>query len=429
MRGAVVTAAGYGTGQLIRLARSLILTRLLFPEAFGLMTLVWALLYGLAMFSDTGAAATIVRDKRGDDPEFLNTAWTVQVLRGAVLWIAACLAAYPVATLYEQPQLAQLIPVATLTALLDGFRSTAIYTAQRHLQLDRVVWLDVGNQVLGLIVTVAWALIDPSVWALVGGALAGHCFHVAGSHLFLAGPRNRFRWERESLKTLIGFGKWIYFSSVFHFLAVQGDRLMLGRFLELAQLGVYSIAVMLVEAVLSLASRVINQVLFSAYGKVAQDEADRLRRVFHRARLAIDAFLIAPIGALMVLGNWIVSVLYDARYHEAGWMFQILCIRLLMVPTVANSESLLVAMGHPQYGFGRSVCRAVWIVSAIPVGWVLGGVEGVVWAVALSELPALALVWPGLARHKMLSLATELRSVLAAALGASIGFALLRLVT
>ena len=67
---------------LIRMARSLVMTRLLFPEVYGLMTLVWAALTGLQMFADTGIGTTIVRDARGDDPAFLNTAFTTNVLRG-----------------------------------------------------------------------------------------------------------------------------------------------------------------------------------------------------------------------------------------------------------------------------------------------------------------------------------------------------------
>ena len=123
---------------LIRLASSLILTRLLFPEVYGVMSLVWMLMYGLAMFSDVGLGPAIIRDRRGDDPDFLNTAWTVQAIRGAVLWLCSCLAAGPMALLYGQPELAQLIPAAGLTALIAGFNSTALYTCRRRMDSRRI---------------------------------------------------------------------------------------------------------------------------------------------------------------------------------------------------------------------------------------------------------------------------------------------------
>ena len=69
------------------LASNLILTRLLFPEAFGLMALGSVVLVGLQMFSDAGIGPSIAQSPRGDDPEFLDTAWTAQVLRGVILWL------------------------------------------------------------------------------------------------------------------------------------------------------------------------------------------------------------------------------------------------------------------------------------------------------------------------------------------------------
>jgi hypothetical protein len=62
----------------------LILTRLLFPEAFGLMALVQVFMGGLQMFSDLGVNMSIIQSKRGEDPDFLNTAWTFQILRGLI---------------------------------------------------------------------------------------------------------------------------------------------------------------------------------------------------------------------------------------------------------------------------------------------------------------------------------------------------------
>ena len=85
LKGSIWTIAGHGGGLIIRMARSLIMTRLLFPEAYGVMSLVWAMLYGLQMFSDVGLAAAIIRDKRGDDPRFLNTALRLSGCGGVLL--------------------------------------------------------------------------------------------------------------------------------------------------------------------------------------------------------------------------------------------------------------------------------------------------------------------------------------------------------
>ena len=424
LRGSGWTIAGHGVSVLIRLTSSLILTRLLFPEVYGVMSLVWMLMYGLAMFSDVGLGPAIIRDRRGDDPDFLNTAWTVQAIRGAVLWLCSCLAAGPMALLYGQPELAQLIPAAGLTALIAGFNSTALYTCRRHMDFKRLTLLELYAQIAGFAASALWALVHPTAWAIVGGTLISSLFSAFVSHIYLPGIRNGFRWETASLGVLIGFGKWIFLSSVFAFFSVQADRLLLGHYLDMAQLGIYSIAIMLSEAVQSVILKINYGVVLPAYGRVVQVEVHRLQSVVNRTRLGIDMLLVLPIGALMVLSSWIVDVLYDGRYQEAGWILQILCVRLLMTSALANSETCLVALGHPKYAFMQSACRGIWILVCIPAGWSLAGIKGVVWAVALSELPVMAVLWAGMVRKQMFSLRSEFRSLLFAGVGALLGMGL-----
>jgi O-antigen/teichoic acid export membrane protein len=426
VKGSAITLLGHGGGQLVRFARSLVLTRLLFPEAFGVMALVWAVMFGLAMLSDVGLNAAIIRDKRGEDPDFLNTGWTIQVIRGAVMWLAALALAFPIAYFYGQPELAWLIPVASLTAIIAGFNSTALHVYRRRMEFRKLAVLELATEVLAFGVTIGWAMLDPTVWALVGGAVVSQTFLTLGSHVYLTGVRHQFRWERASLRVYMDFGKWIFWSSGLQFIAGQGDRMLLGYYLSMAHLGVYSIAIMLYEAAESIVGKLIRGVLFPAYGRVVREDPARLPQVFRRGRLGIDVFLILPIAVLAVIGGQIVTILYDARYHEAGWMFQVLCLRLLMAPSLINSEACLFALAQSRYSLPLTAGRAAWILAGIPVGWSLGGIKGVVWAVALSEVPVLAVLWTGLLRHGLFSLMPELRSLLFAVLGLLVGWGLLR---
>src|SRR5713101_1716008 len=99
------TVLGYGTSQLLLLAGNLILTRLLFPEAFGLMAIVLAVMVGVALLSDVGIEQSIIHNKRGNEPAFVNTAWSIKVIRGVLMWLALWLLADPLASLYGEPML------------------------------------------------------------------------------------------------------------------------------------------------------------------------------------------------------------------------------------------------------------------------------------------------------------------------------------
>lgn len=144
VRGMVWTIAGYGASQILRLGSNLILTRLLFPELFGLMTLVNIFITGLHLFSDIGVGPSIIQNKRGDDPVFLNTAWTLQVIRSFGIWLCCILLAWPVANFYDMPQLLWLIPLVGLNTIINGFNSTALYTLNRHMAIAQLAIFELG---------------------------------------------------------------------------------------------------------------------------------------------------------------------------------------------------------------------------------------------------------------------------------------------
>jgi O-antigen/teichoic acid export membrane protein len=89
------TIVGFGASMVLRFASNLILARLLVPESFGLMALVNVFIMGLHCSQMLAWVPSIIQNKRGDDPTFINTAWTIQVLRGVALWLGSILIAWP----------------------------------------------------------------------------------------------------------------------------------------------------------------------------------------------------------------------------------------------------------------------------------------------------------------------------------------------
>jgi O-antigen/teichoic acid export membrane protein len=427
LKGASWTMVGVGAGQILRLGKSLILSRLLFPEAYGVMAIVWAVLYTLDLLSDVGVAPAIVRSEHGDDTIFLNTAWTMKVIRGVVLFATACALAYPISLFYNKPDLILLIPAAGLTTLIEGFCSTNIYSCQRKMIFGPTTKLDILVEFFGLIATLIWAYFYPSAWALVGGAIVGRLFHVFASHLLLPGIKNEFHWDRNASRELFHFGKWIFLSSIIFLLYSQGDRMILGKYFDTATLGVYGVAILLSEAVMGVISKLNGTVLYPALSRVANTDKPRLRNVFYRARLGTDILIVLPIAVLMVIGNVLVSLLYDSRYQDAGWMLQILCTRLLMNSVLLGSASCLIALGHTQYEVVQNISRTIWLFIGIPLVWPRYGVTGAVWVVALTEVPVLLVIWFGMTKHNLLLAKYEFRSLMFALVGLLIGCSLLQL--
>src|SRR5690242_13881401 len=108
------TTLSYGVSQAIRLVTNVVLARLLAPEILGIMALVNAIRTGVQLLSDVGINQNIVSNPRGTDPDFYDTAWTLQALRGVALAALCAFLAIPAARFFNHPELAAILPVASI---------------------------------------------------------------------------------------------------------------------------------------------------------------------------------------------------------------------------------------------------------------------------------------------------------------------------
>ncbi len=385
IRGSGWIMAGHGAGQALRLGINLILTRLLIPDFFGLMALVQIFSQGVMLLSDIGLRGNIVYHERGDDPVFLNTAWTVQAIRGALLWAILCVAAQPAAALYEEPRLEWLIPVLGLGLVITGFQSTAMYTLDRHVNVRRRVAFDLGCQIGGIAVMIGWALASPTVWSLVAGNLFSSVLTMVSSHFLIRGYTNRFSLESQAVRSIVGFGKWILLSTAIMFLLAQGDRIVLGKLLTLGDLGVYTIASMLAMTVVIVIGRLSRSILFPLFARVARESSEELRRSAAWLRLRIVGLGLPPLWLLAIFGQDIVDVLYDDRYIEAGWMAQILAFGAMGSVLTASAERLLLAKGDSYRYMLAQLAQVVLLIIGITAGALTGGIPGLLVGLSASR--------------------------------------------
>ena len=377
--------ASYGVHQALRLGGNLILTRLLFPEAFGLMAIVQAVIFGVSMLTDVGIGASIVQKARGDEPAFLNTAWSVQIIRGFLIWGGLCALAWPMAQLYAEPQLLGMLPVVGLSAIISGFNSTKLYTAQRNMEAARVSQIEVATYALGLLGTVFLAWFLQSVWALVWGSLVTSCLKVFASHILLHGVKNQFAWDRDALDHLIGFGRWILLSSTLAFLSIEGARLLIGAVLDMRQLALYTLASTM-SLLFSLAMRqVAGRVFFPAYAEVHRDNPKKFMTVLYKARM----IFILPSWSLAVvfvfLGSQLMGTLYDERYHGSGIMLEQLAAGSLVGCIWGSYAGVLMAIGKVATDTLLIAIQIICQLGAMYLGYHYFGEAGIILGVAAAN--------------------------------------------
>ncbi|MCP4002756.1 MAG: oligosaccharide flippase family protein [bacterium] len=424
VRASIWSIGGLGTSQLIRLGSNLVLTRLLFPEAFGLMAIVFVWLEGLQKLSDLGIGPSVIQSRRGEDPHFLDTLWTAQVMRGIVLWLLASALAQPFAHLYKTPELAGLLAVASLGPLFAGLNSTRVFTQHRNLSPTQITLIEVGCQLLSVIVMITWAVQSPTVWALVAGALSAAALKALLTHLVLPGQRNRFHWDPGAVRELLGFGKWIFFTTATNFLAQQGDRLLLASLVSFATLGIYNLAYFLVDAPLRFVSILQHRVLLPVFSRVHRDEPRRMSEIYYRTRFRIECLVLPMAFVFIAAGPELIHLGWDERWSDAGWMTRILALRILIGVATGPAQFGLTALGQPRYMFFSTLSQAFWILALSAPAMAGGGLEWVVWVIGTYGVLSLLVVFTGLRRHGVLSIARELRYFAMAATTAGLAIAL-----
>lgn len=420
LRSRLLRAAGWLVGgnlssQLLRLLGNLVLTRLLLPEAFGLVAAVNTLYFALVMFSDLGVWQSVVKSPRGLRPGFLGTAWSVQLLRAVLLAAAVLLIAagfhfgsaqFQNGTVYADPRLPPMIAVLGLCALLQGLESMKLAIAQRELQVALLARLDIASQLVAMAVTLGLALLTRSVWSLLAGTLASSAMRTIMSHACLPGPGCRPCWDPGCAAEILGFGKWIFVSSVIGFLAANGEKIILGGSLGGASFGVFSIASTLLMAVIGLYGSLNAHLIFSTLSAALRRDAATAERVYQRVQQIADAVLGVLAGGLFMSGHWVVELLYDPRYHDAGWMLQWLGLGLLAIRHQVV-EQLMFARGQPVWVSASNGLRALALTLLIPAGFAVAGERGAIAAVVASQFAS----WPVALwfkhRHGLLTLASE----------------------
>jgi O-antigen/teichoic acid export membrane protein len=410
--------AGYALSQAIRLGSSLVLTRLLAPDIYGVMSVGYMVITALVMFSDVGLAAGAIQNRRGDEPAFLNVTWIVQIVRGVVIMLAALAAAtalslgwlnglLPAHSVYADPRIPSLLAVVSLYGLVSGFESTKVYLARRQIALGLLTRIDLLTQAVGTAFVIAWAFVSPSVWALATGWVFGAVFKTVLTHALLPGPRNRLAWNAAAFHEVFHFGKWTVLSSIFSFLLTSGDRLLLGVLFNAVTMGLYSIAGLLLSALQAALSKVVGYAVLPALSEIVRGRPGDLKATVYRIRRPLDLICLSAAGVLFFLGPPLVKLLYDSRYATAGWMLSVLGLTLVAT-RLDVFDQCLVALGRVRLLSVLNAVRLVALYTLVPLGYLGFGMEGAVTAVAISAIFNSVVVLSLQARLGLIDLRREL---------------------
>lgn len=361
-RGSTWLVAGTVSQRFVRLISNLILVRVLFAEDFGLVALVFAWVQGLILCSDLGVVRSIIQHPRGDSKEFLGTAFTLQILRALFLWVASFLIAVPMAGFYEMPELGLMLPVASLSVLINSLSSPRMVLLVRNLKVRTTEGISIASSLAGLLFTVTLAILWGNAWALIVGGLCRDAFKCVLSYLVSPPQGVRPSWDKEAFAAILHFGRWIVLSSFLTFLALQADRLIGGKFVPPSVLGQLSVALLYVGMVRSLVTRGGKSLLLPIFAKTEGTVPERLLSRYRKARLVILTVLLPILCGMALFGPELIDLLYPDRWAAVGFYLQCTVIGFLPSYIVSGTGMALLAIGDSK---GNAMVTAVEVFSLI----------------------------------------------------------------
>ncbi len=424
--GGAFTLGGFGIAQILRLISNLILTRLLVPEAFGLMAVAVSINIWAIMLTDIGIGTNIIRSRNSEDPEFLRTAWTIQILRNSIIWAIIVLAALSIyflakgqvfrpESVFSTPMLPFVMGAISAQLLITGFSSINQFVAQRRLSMGRVVSLEIATQLFTMFVTIGFALMGFGVWALVIGMLSGAVVSTTTSHFIFPGPRMRLHFKMAYASEIFHFGKWLIIASFFGFLVNRGDQILFGGLMDSNQFGQYAVAAIWLVAGATVMETINTRIFFPAFSEILRDRPKDITQAYRKARLLIDVVACGLGFGAFFFSEWVFSFIYPESYSGVGYYLKLLSPFLLMAP-FKLINTVILASGNSRNFTAITVLAGSAVLFVTPAVFHFFGEKAAVVSFAVIEMVALPIIWRLGSKYLTLDPLTELRSVLAIAL-------------
>jgi O-antigen/teichoic acid export membrane protein len=359
-----------------------VLARLITPAAFGVVNAALIVTGFSAIVSQLGLGPALVQ-RPELERRHIDTAFTFSFLfglsLGAILWFGAPYAA----TFLRMPDVTPVMRALSWVFPLNGLQTVGQSLLSRDLHFSWLANLDVVSYGIGFgVVGIVTALLGWGVWALVAAQI-GQSLGRTAVLLWKHPPRLRLIFDGPAFRDLAYFGGGFTMARIANYVAVNGDNMIVGRFLGAAPLGYYGRAYSLMSAPAYAFGTVLDQVLFPAMAKV-QDDLKRLAAAYRRG-VALIALMVLPASAAIIfLAPEVIRVALGAKWGPAVAPFQVLGLGMLFRTSYKMSDSISRSTGAVYRRAWRQVIYGGLVVLGAWIGtrW---GIVGVSWG-ALSAL-------------------------------------------
>ncbi|MBQ7288433.1 MAG: lipopolysaccharide biosynthesis protein [Clostridia bacterium] len=327
----------------VSFAVSIILARLLAPEAYGTIALITVFTSILNVFIDSGLGNALIQKKDADDTDF-STVFFFNIGVCILLYILMFFAAPWIAAFYEDVSLIPLIRVLSLTLVISGVKNVQQAYISRQLIFKRFFYATIGGTVVSAIIGIWMAYAGYGVWALVAQQLVNAGI---GTVIlwFTVKWRPKLLFSFGRLKGLFSFGWKLLCSALLETVYNDARQLIIGKLYSSSDLAFYNKGKQFPNLLINNVNASIDSVLLPVMSK-EQDKKDNVRAITRRA-MKTSTYIMAPMMmGLAFTSNTVVKLLLTEKWLPCVPYLCVFCITSMFYPIHTANLNAIKAMGR-----------------------------------------------------------------------------------
>jgi len=387
MSGNIVRGSAYLGGTSVarfgmNLVSTVILARLLNPEAYGLLAMVFVVTNFLVMFRDMNLSLATIQRSVISHAQVSTIFWFNVAISALIAGLIAALAP-GIAWFYDEPRLILITLALAVPLFVRGFIVQHKALLRRKMNFGAITGIDLASSLIGYVVAIYMAWQGYGYWSLIGMHF-GTTFSDLILTLIITGWWPGLPVRGSGVRSMVAFGSNLTGYSVIRFASRSLDNVLIGSYWGASALGIYSKSRDLVGQISGYAQSPFSAVGVPSLSRLT-DDPENYRRTFHR--LSEKIALIA-VGSAVLIGCTapeVVDILLGAKWTAAAPVLSILAV-LIATETIFGAVNwLFISQGRGGQLFKYGVCDAILRVVAVLIGlqWEVIGIAA---ALALSGL-------------------------------------------
>ncbi len=356
-----MNAASAGFTQIMGLFRSMILARLLSPEDYGIFGLAFVVTSAVQFLINFNMTSNVIRrrfESNAEQVRYLNTTWSVELIRQAAVTIFLLLLAYPAAVYFRNPRVLPVLALCSLAPVLTGFTNVGLVLLRKEINLRNVVLHTQLSSILTTVLAISVAFVTHDVWALAISQVVGALLSALLSYKFHP-YRAKFLIDRSVLKESFNFSSHLFLISIFTYITTQFDNVVVGRYLGASIVGAYMLAYRLANLPCETISEILTPVLFPVYSRIRHENPDALAPAFEFAFVSAMAAILAATIPLRLASAWLIRIVYGHQWDSAAPMLAILVFVGILRGMARSIVPLFLSLEKPAVESRSKLVEAV----------------------------------------------------------------------